>query len=140
MTNRTMLPEEFEEIGNVLFEDYGLNGWKIILHDRFDGFEKMASMAYTQYFSKNVHISLEAMQKFDYDFCLSCIRHEIAHALHDAEVFRNYITRRQKEKAHGKEWREYAFNCGIYKEDLHPYSRKRNETICKMHLISQNQE
>ena len=131
-----MLPDEFGEIGKLMLEDFGLCGWKIILHPKFEGVEALSTIAYTSSSIREIHISLKAMENYDYNFCLNTLRHELSHAVRDTEIKRGGYRVRGYEKAHSKEWRECAFNCGVYKEDLHPYSRERNRIIRKLHKIS----
>ena len=134
--NRTMFPEEFTEIGKLLLQEYGLYNWKIILHKKFEGFDAYTSLAFTEYEDKTINISLDAIKDYDYQLCLSCIRHEIAHAIHFTEIRKENYIRQETAKIHGKEWREFAFNCNVLKEDLHPYSRDRNTIIKKLHYLA----
>ena len=132
--NRTMFPEEFMEIGKALLEEYGLKGWRIVIHQSFDKFTELSTLAYTCYGDKGIHISLKGMKDYDYTFCYSTIKHELAHAILDSKT--NYMIRRQKIKDHGKEWREYAYNCGVFKEELHPYSKMRSTITWKLHVLN----
>ena len=134
--NRTMFPEEFTEIGRLILEEYGLNSWKMVLHKKFEGFDAYTSIAFTTDDDRSINISLDATKDYDYQFCLSCIRHEIAHAIHFIEIRKEIDIRKEKTKIHGKEWREYAYNCGVFKEELHPYSKMRSIITWKLHALN----
>ena len=130
--NRTMLPEEFKEIGTALLEEYGLKGWRIVIHNRFC--MKNNVLAFTRYSERSINISLNALKDYDYIFCYNTIKHEIAHALLDQK--NNCSSRKQGIRMHGKEWKEYAYNCGLFREELYPYSKMCRVIRWKLHYLN----
>lgn len=121
-----MEPEEIREIGNVLLQEFELKHWTISIKDKFSGTDSFY-MAVTNYFYRTISFSKEEMKKVDYLGCLSVIRHEIAHALVSSMA-----------KSHGKEWKEAAFNVGLFKEELYPFSVKSKKIFYKMHVLPKN--
>ena len=127
-----MTEQEFRDIVALTGHEFGLYGISVVVVEKlWEG-----ALADVNVFTYRLRITRYALENYDYTYLLMIIRHELSHLIASRALRVMTLTGHpSKEAHHGPVWRETARNMAVLKEELHPYSKVRNEVARRLHRI-----